>query len=109
MNGLIRNNPACLYIVQDILSRSPRIASTSTMKLVFLITDGESDGDPKPVAESLKNNGIVIFTFGIDNSHIEVSVLYHVTGKQYTIIRNMIFYKGYFIRRLYRTQHSQCR
>ncbi|XP_063994064.1 sushi, von Willebrand factor type A, EGF and pentraxin domain-containing protein 1-like [Diachasmimorpha longicaudata] len=42
-----------------------------TRKLIFLITDGFSNGgDPRPVAEALKSLGAVILTFGIRTGNV---------------------------------------
>ncbi|KAK2576675.1 hypothetical protein KPH14_005336 [Odynerus spinipes] len=41
-------------------------------KVVFLITDGFSNGgDPRPVADLLKNAGVMIFTFGIRTGNVK--------------------------------------
>lgn len=42
----------------------------SSRKALFLITDGYSNGgDPRPVASSLRSDGVTIFTFGIQNGN----------------------------------------
>ncbi|XP_071636943.1 sushi, von Willebrand factor type A, EGF and pentraxin domain-containing protein 1 [Temnothorax longispinosus] len=41
-------------------------------KVVFLITDGFSNGgDPRPAADLLKNTGATVFTFGIRTGNVE--------------------------------------
>ncbi|XP_047361548.1 sushi, von Willebrand factor type A, EGF and pentraxin domain-containing protein 1-like isoform X4 [Vespa velutina] len=41
-------------------------------KVIFLITDGFSNGgDPRPVADLLKNAGVMIFTFGIRTGNVK--------------------------------------
>ncbi|KAG5311324.1 SVEP1 protein, partial [Acromyrmex insinuator] len=41
-------------------------------KVVFLITDGFSNGgDPRPAAHLLKNTGAIVFTFGIRTGNVE--------------------------------------
>lgn len=41
-------------------------------KAVFLITDGFSNGgDPVPIAQLLKDNGTLVFTFGIQSGNID--------------------------------------
>ena len=45
---------------------------TEAKKLVFLITDGFSNGnDPRNVANLLKSQGVEIFTFGIQMGNIK--------------------------------------
>ncbi|XP_045479696.1 sushi, von Willebrand factor type A, EGF and pentraxin domain-containing protein 1-like [Harmonia axyridis] len=52
----------------------------SSKKVIFLITDGFSNGgDPVPVAEELKKQGITIFTIGIRNGNYEE--LYKLSSK----------------------------
>ncbi|XP_012529984.1 sushi, von Willebrand factor type A, EGF and pentraxin domain-containing protein 1 isoform X2 [Monomorium pharaonis] len=51
-----------------ILEKSRETAS----KMVFLITDGFSNGgDPRPAADLLKNAGATVFTFGIRTGNVE--------------------------------------
>ncbi|XP_011871381.1 PREDICTED: sushi, von Willebrand factor type A, EGF and pentraxin domain-containing protein 1-like [Vollenhovia emeryi] len=51
-----------------ILEKGRRTAS----KVVFLITDGFSNGgDPRPAADLLKNTGATVFTFGIRTGNVE--------------------------------------
>ncbi|KAL6256847.1 hypothetical protein P5V15_011783 [Pogonomyrmex californicus] len=51
-----------------ILEKSRETAS----KVVFLITDGFSNGgDPRPAANLLKNMGTIVFTFGIRTGNVE--------------------------------------
>ncbi|XP_018392761.1 PREDICTED: sushi, von Willebrand factor type A, EGF and pentraxin domain-containing protein 1-like [Cyphomyrmex costatus] len=51
-----------------ILEKSREAAS----KMVFLITDGFSNGgDPRPAAHLLKNTGATVFTFGIRTGNVE--------------------------------------
>ncbi|XP_018023242.2 sushi, von Willebrand factor type A, EGF and pentraxin domain-containing protein 1, partial [Hyalella azteca] len=53
---------------QRVLAASRR----DSVKAVFLVTDGYSNGgDPRPAAEALKRHGVTIFTFGIRNGNVE--------------------------------------
>jgi hypothetical protein len=48
------------------LSLSQFSRGSSSVKAIFLITDGYSNGgDPRPTAELLKSTGVELFTFGI--------------------------------------------
>lgn len=50
------------FLFQQIL----RHARGNSTKVIFLITDGYSNGgDPRPIAASLREFGVEIFTFGI--------------------------------------------
>lgn len=52
----------------------------SARKAIFLVTDGYSNGgDPRPAAKKLRNAGIKIFTFGIQNGN--VGELYDMASK----------------------------
>lgn len=55
------------FQLQQILQNSRRNAS----KVIFLITDGYSNGgDPRPVAAALRSGGVEIFTLGIWQGNI---------------------------------------
>lgn len=55
-------------MLQDILEKGREKAK----KVIFLITDGFSNGgDPRPVADLLKNAGVMIFTFGIRTGNVK--------------------------------------
>jgi len=59
---------AVSVVCKAILEKSREVAS----KMVFLITDGFSNGgDPRPAAHLLKNTGAIIFTFGIRTGNVE--------------------------------------
>ncbi|XP_060574827.1 LOW QUALITY PROTEIN: sushi, von Willebrand factor type A, EGF and pentraxin domain-containing protein 1-like [Ruditapes philippinarum] len=46
-------------------------ARETSNKAIFLVTDGFSNGgNPRPVAQSLRQQGIKIFTFGIQNGNV---------------------------------------
>ncbi|KAL7875749.1 hypothetical protein AOLI_G00107120 [Acnodon oligacanthus] len=48
-----------------------RNSRQNSTKVIFLITDGYSNGgDPRPVAAALRNNGVEIFTLGIWQGNI---------------------------------------
>ena len=63
-------------------------ARNDSRHVVFLITDGFSNGgDPIPVANEMKEQGVTIFTFGIRNGNIKE--LYHMAsqpGEEYSYI-----------------------
>lgn len=51
------------------------LSRADATKAVFLITDGYSNGgDPRPAADFLKSRGVIMFTFGIQNGNVKVSV-----------------------------------
>jgi CUB/sushi domain-containing protein len=53
---------SCIVCAQQVF----RSARPDAKKVLFLITDGYSNGgDPKPIAETLRRDGVEIFTFGI--------------------------------------------
>lgn len=55
------------FLFQQIL----RHARGNATKVIFLITDGYSNGgDPRPIAASLREFGVEIFTFGIWQGNI---------------------------------------
>ena len=56
--------------------RQYRVSAIISVKAVFLITDGYSNGgDPRPAAELLKTKlGVHIFTFGIRNGNVKVNI-----------------------------------
>lgn len=55
------------FLFQQIL----RHARGNATKVIFLITDGYSNGgDPRPIAASLRELGVEIFTFGIWQGNI---------------------------------------
>lgn len=57
----------CFILLQQILRHSRGNAT----KAIFLITDGYSNGgDPRPIAASLRELGVEIFTFGIWQGNI---------------------------------------
>ncbi|XP_015174373.1 PREDICTED: sushi, von Willebrand factor type A, EGF and pentraxin domain-containing protein 1-like isoform X2 [Polistes dominula] len=57
-----------LFEALDILEKGRKKAK----KVIFLITDGFSNGgDPRPIADHLKNAGVMIFTFGIRTGNIK--------------------------------------
>lgn len=46
-------------------------ARSDSVKAIFLITDGFSNGgDPRPEARRLKSEGVKVFTFGIRNGNV---------------------------------------
>jgi CUB/sushi domain-containing protein len=46
-------------------------ARETSNKAIFLVTDGFSNGgNPRPVARRLRQQGIKIFTFGIQNGNV---------------------------------------
>ncbi|XP_064476715.1 sushi, von Willebrand factor type A, EGF and pentraxin domain-containing protein 1-like [Ornithodoros turicata] len=46
-------------------------ARDDAAKVIFLVTDGYSNGgDPTPAAKALKQSGVVIYTFGIRNGNV---------------------------------------
>ena len=54
-------------VFQEVL----RSARPDATKVVFLITDGYSNGgDPTPAAAQLRDKGARIFTFGIRNGNV---------------------------------------
>ncbi|XP_018023047.1 sushi, von Willebrand factor type A, EGF and pentraxin domain-containing protein 1-like, partial [Hyalella azteca] len=54
------------------ISRVLAASRRDSVKAVFLVTDGYSNGgDPRPAAEALKRHGVTIFTFGIRNGNVE--------------------------------------
>ncbi|XP_034934877.1 sushi, von Willebrand factor type A, EGF and pentraxin domain-containing protein 1-like [Chelonus insularis] len=49
-----------------------RTSRTDARKVIFLITDGFSNGgDPRPIAQKLKDLGAVILTFGIRTGNVQ--------------------------------------
>lgn len=51
------------------------LARPDTVKAVFLVTDGYSNGgDPRSAAAFLQARGVRIFTFGIRNGNVKVSL-----------------------------------
>ncbi|XP_053395851.1 sushi, von Willebrand factor type A, EGF and pentraxin domain-containing protein 1-like [Mercenaria mercenaria] len=56
-----------LLEAKKVLTKSRATAN----KAIFLVTDGFSNGgDPRPVAKSLRQKGIKMFTFGIQNGNV---------------------------------------
>lgn len=63
----ISHNEFVFFLLQQILRHSRANAS----KVIFLITDGYSNGgDPRPVAAALRERGVEIFTLGIWQGNI---------------------------------------
>ncbi|OQR73826.1 sushi [Tropilaelaps mercedesae] len=57
-----------MKVADEVLKASDR----SVPQVVFLITDGFSNGgDPKPIARKLKSRGVTIFAFGIKNGNVK--------------------------------------
>ena len=47
-------------------------ARSQAVKVIFLVTDGYSNGgDPRPAAKRLRDQGVEIFTFGIRNGNVK--------------------------------------
>lgn len=62
--GSNTNTKEALERAEKILTRSRRGA----LKVIFLVSDGFSNmGDPYSASEILKEQGTIIFTFGIQN------------------------------------------
>lgn len=67
MNALQTHTNLSLFSLQQILRHSRE----NSTKVIFLITDGYSNGgDPRPVAALLRDFGVEIFTFGIWQGNI---------------------------------------
>lgn len=63
----------CRLILTSFISLQQilRHSRENSTKVIFLITDGYSNGgDPRPVAASLRDFGVEIFTFGIWQGNI---------------------------------------
>ena len=56
-----------LNIFQKVLANARPTAS----KAIFLVTDGFSNGgDPRPEAKALRQEGVKVYTFGIQNGNV---------------------------------------